>query len=55
LAYNGEPIDLAPYTRQEVARVLLREQEAEDVQEAQEPQASDGGESINSVGAISLW
>ena len=55
LAYNGEPIDLAPYTRQEVARVLLSEQEAEDVQEAQEPQASDGGESINSVGTISLW
>ncbi len=55
LAYNGEPIDLAPYTRQEVARVLLSEQEAEDVQETQEPQASDGGESINSVGAISLW
>jgi cytoskeleton protein RodZ len=55
LAYNGEPIDLAPYTRQEVARVLLSEQEAEDVQETQEPQASDGGEPINSVGAISLW
>ena len=55
LAYNGEPIDLAPYTRQEVARVLLSEQEAEDVQETQQPQASDGGEPINSVGAISLW
>ena len=55
LAYNGEPIDLAPYTRQEVARVLLSEREAEDVQETQEPQASDGGEPINSVGAISLW
>ena len=55
LAYNGEPIDLAPYTRQEVARVLLSEQEAEDVQETQQPQASDGAEPINSVGAISLW
>ena len=58
LAYNGEPIDLAPYTRQDVARVLLGEQAAEDLQEGQreqEPQESDVEEPINSARAISLW
>lgn len=58
LAYNGEPIDLAPYTRQDVARVLLGEQAAEDLQEGQreqEPQESDVKEPINSARAISLW
>ena len=55
LAYNGKPIDLAPYTRQEVARVLLSEQGAEDVPKAEAPQASNAEEAINSVGAISLW
>ena len=64
LAYNGEPIDLAPHTRQEVARVLLSEQAAEDLQEGQreqepneeqEPQESDVEEPISSARAISLW
>lgn len=64
LAYNGEPIDLAPHTRQEVARVLLGEQAAEDLQEGQreqepneeqEPQESDVEEPISSARAISLW
>jgi cytoskeletal protein RodZ len=64
LAYNGEPIDLAPYTRQEVARVLLSEQAAEDLQEGQReqepneeqgPQESDVEEPISSARAISLW
>ena len=64
LAYNGEPIDLAPHTRQEVARVLLSEQAAEDLQkgqreqepnEEQEPQESDVEEPISSARAISLW
>ena len=64
MAYNGEPIDLAPHTRQEVARVLLSEQAAEDLQEGQreqepneeqEPQESDVEEPISSARAISLW
>jgi cytoskeletal protein RodZ len=58
LAYNGEPIDLAPHTRQEVARVLLSEQAAEDLQEGQreqEPQESYVEEPISSARAISLW
>ena len=58
LVYNGEPIDLAPYTRQEVARVLLGERAAEDLQEGQreqEPRESDVEEPINSARAISLW
>ena len=64
LAYNGEPIDLAPHTRQEVARVLLSEQAAEDLQEGQreqepneeqEPQESDVEEPISLARAISLW
>ena len=64
LAYNGEPIDLAPHTRQEVARVLLSEQAAEDLQEGQreqepseeqEPQESDVEEPTSSARAISLW
>ena len=64
LAYNGEPIDLAPHTRQEVARILLSEQAAEDLQkgqreqepnEEQEPQESDVEEPISSAREISLW
>ena len=64
LAYNGEPIDLAPHTRQEVARLLLSQQAAEDLQQGQrerepneerEPQESDVKEPIGSAGAISLW
>ena len=64
LEYNGEPIDLAPHTRQEVARLLLSEQAAEDLQEGQreqepneeqEPQESDVEEPISSARAISLW
>ena len=46
LLYNGEPIDLEPYTQQEVARILLDEQR---------DQGEDALEPLNSVEAVSLW
>ncbi len=46
LLYNGEPIDLEPYTQQEVARILLDEQR---------DQGEDALEPLNSVEAASLW
>ena len=46
LLWNDEPIDLEPYTRQEVARILLDEQR---------DQGEDALEPLNSVEAVSLW
>ncbi len=46
LIYNDEPIDLEPYTRQEVARILLGEQR---------DQGEGALEPLNSAEAVSLW
>ena len=46
LIYNDEPIDLEPYTRQEVARILLGEQR---------DQGEAALEPLNSAEAVSLW
>jgi len=46
LIYNDEPIDLEPYTRQEVARILLGEQK---------DQEEGALERLNSAEAVSLW
>ena len=46
LIYIDEPIDLEPYTRQEVARILLGEQR---------DQGEAALEPLNSAEAVSLW